>query len=760
MVDSSARHAAADSLAEPLGRFVVAFVRAIRTLQLYPADHPFAHDGIEQFRDELASLIGDREEITLAFEGDDVLVEDRVVLRAHGSVAPLRRYLDEKGISAFTVGRDVDAAELRRLAEVLASYDDDVVRDGRLAPSVASSFRSIRIDEVSYRRVDRGGAATAGAAGAGNTAFGAAPAPAAAATGPFGRFDEGNAESLRHIEEMLGTNAASLGDGWLARMREVLPGFDRSDGDVVDAVLERLERLVLALLERARLDPGTLAATLDSMLTPLAPSVANDGLKKFFEEEHVAPRDGRWIRRLSVAARAEFLLRLALRHAPLVDPVRRAWNALDPDGSDNLLGAALRRVEEADWPRVQTDRATRVLTALDPIDRREDRSTPAPRAPAAEPSGPPLDARPTAIVCDADPRAASSLVRILEREGFEVDGFQDGELALDAILALRPSLVVMDPMLPGIHGLEILARLKRIRPAIPVMVTSRHTAFDEEYAVTTYARRAIVRKPIDVEKVREALGVLAVGRAGTPSVVGPGELFGDAPASGPTIGVLRCGPFEVAVGVRGAMRHSFFRLVPVDQWRTAILVAERESGDVDSSAPFRELDLWLRHTGARASWPPHEILERANDRVRRCREPALLSALALVADSETNSIAVSRAGYPAPLVALPGGAAAEMLLPFGPLIGLSATSSGRTRPLTTRIPVPKGSLVLLHSGGVLDAIAPGAPLQAIEILCRFAASSVDQSASDAMAALFSLLGGLGVKGPGPDLNVLLFRDAS
>lgn len=74
---------------------------------------------------------------------------------------------------------------------------------------------------------------------------------------------------------------------------------------------------------------------------------------------------------------------------------------------------------------------------------------------------------------------------LLTREGWQVDTHSDGADAVERIRAMRPDLVVLDHMLPGKSGLDILTEL-RTDPdfqTLPVlMLTARGQARDREQA--------------------------------------------------------------------------------------------------------------------------------------------------------------------------------------------------------------------------------------------------------------------------------------
>ena len=76
------------------------------------------------------------------------------------------------------------------------------------------------------------------------------------------------------------------------------------------------------------------------------------------------------------------------------------------------------------------------------------------------------------LLIEDEPNIAEAIRFILSREGLRVSHLADGTRALDQMRADRPDLVILDHMLPGLSGLEILSAL-RADPdigAIPVMM--------------------------------------------------------------------------------------------------------------------------------------------------------------------------------------------------------------------------------------------------------------------------------------------------
>ncbi|MCU0801528.1 MAG: response regulator transcription factor [Rhodobacteraceae bacterium] len=89
------------------------------------------------------------------------------------------------------------------------------------------------------------------------------------------------------------------------------------------------------------------------------------------------------------------------------------------------------------------------------------------------------------MLIEDEPNITEALRFILGRDGWQVTAHADGATAVAAILAGRPDVVVLDLMLPGASGLDVLAAL-RARPEtvdLPVMMlTAKGQGRDREAA--------------------------------------------------------------------------------------------------------------------------------------------------------------------------------------------------------------------------------------------------------------------------------------
>ena len=68
---------------------------------------------------------------------------------------------------------------------------------------------------------------------------------------------------------------------------------------------------------------------------------------------------------------------------------------------------------------------------------------------------------PKILVVDDEPSILNIVTSYLKAEGYEVYTAADGPAALKSAKAYKPDILILDLMLPGLDGLEVLSRLRR-----------------------------------------------------------------------------------------------------------------------------------------------------------------------------------------------------------------------------------------------------------------------------------------------------------
>jgi len=83
------------------------------------------------------------------------------------------------------------------------------------------------------------------------------------------------------------------------------------------------------------------------------------------------------------------------------------------------------------------------------------------------------------LVVDDEQSIVDLVTAYLRQEGFEIHTAMDGPAGLKAARTLKPDLVVLDLMLPGMDGIEILTRLRRESDVYVILLTARSEETDK-----------------------------------------------------------------------------------------------------------------------------------------------------------------------------------------------------------------------------------------------------------------------------------------
>jgi DNA-binding response OmpR family regulator len=82
------------------------------------------------------------------------------------------------------------------------------------------------------------------------------------------------------------------------------------------------------------------------------------------------------------------------------------------------------------------------------------------------------------LVVEDEPSLQETLAYNLEKEGYTVEAVGDGLIALEAARKLKPDLIVLDLMLPGIDGFEVCRILRKEMTTPILMLTARDEEID------------------------------------------------------------------------------------------------------------------------------------------------------------------------------------------------------------------------------------------------------------------------------------------
>lgn len=118
------------------------------------------------------------------------------------------------------------------------------------------------------------------------------------------------------------------------------------------------------------------------------------------------------------------------------------------------------------------------------------------------------------LIAEDEANIAESLGFILGREGFQVTCVADGESALRRLRADPPQVLVLDVMLPGANGFEVLKRVRAdpALQALPVVVLTAKTQAHDRRTAEEMGASAYITKPFSnrdvVEQLRRMVGAV------------------------------------------------------------------------------------------------------------------------------------------------------------------------------------------------------------------------------------------------------------
>ena len=152
---------------------------------------------------------------------------------------------------------------------------------------------------------------------------------------------------------------------------------------------------------------------------------------------------------------------------------------------------------------------------------------------ASPQAGGPSPARLRTLVVDDEPGLVKVVSAYLEHEGVEVVSAEDGERAVELARDLRPDVIVLDLMLPGIDGIEACRRIRTFSDAYIVMLTARAEEIDRIVGLSIGADD-YVTKPFSaaelVARIRAMLRRPRTAGSGTPAPRRFGDLAVDPAA--------------------------------------------------------------------------------------------------------------------------------------------------------------------------------------------------------------------------------------
>lgn len=115
------------------------------------------------------------------------------------------------------------------------------------------------------------------------------------------------------------------------------------------------------------------------------------------------------------------------------------------------------------------------------------------------------------LVVDDSGLARRLIRKIVEELGHEVEEASDGATALERYVLNRHDVVILDLLMHGMYGVEVLQKFKQLNPDLPVIIVSADIQRTTRDQVKESGASAMVNKPVTKEQIEEVLGTVLSG---------------------------------------------------------------------------------------------------------------------------------------------------------------------------------------------------------------------------------------------------------
>jgi two-component system, chemotaxis family, chemotaxis protein CheY len=109
------------------------------------------------------------------------------------------------------------------------------------------------------------------------------------------------------------------------------------------------------------------------------------------------------------------------------------------------------------------------------------------------------------LLVDDSGLARRSTRRILERAGYQVVEAEDGMAAIEQYFVEKPDVVLLDLVMKGMYGLEVLAKLREMDPDACVVVLSADIQTSSREMVQAAGAAGFLNKPTDAQQMLDVV---------------------------------------------------------------------------------------------------------------------------------------------------------------------------------------------------------------------------------------------------------------
>src|ERR1700743_3711679 len=115
------------------------------------------------------------------------------------------------------------------------------------------------------------------------------------------------------------------------------------------------------------------------------------------------------------------------------------------------------------------------------------------------------------LVVDDSGLARRITRKMLEELDYDVEDVPDGAQALERYALNRHSAVILDMVMHGMYGLDVLIKLREMNPALQIIVASADIQRSTRDQVKDAGAAAMINKPVNKEELAEKLSACLAG---------------------------------------------------------------------------------------------------------------------------------------------------------------------------------------------------------------------------------------------------------
>ncbi len=109
------------------------------------------------------------------------------------------------------------------------------------------------------------------------------------------------------------------------------------------------------------------------------------------------------------------------------------------------------------------------------------------------------------LIVDDDLNILFLFAEMLKMEGYDVVTASTGTKALQLVFQSDFDLLILDIKMPGIHGLEILRRIRESGNNTPIIICSAFEGMKDDFIIKSYNISDFLAKPIDLKSLSDSV---------------------------------------------------------------------------------------------------------------------------------------------------------------------------------------------------------------------------------------------------------------